>query len=218
MVIVTHCWLLNPIKQNGRAQHNLFCRKRSQLGLPDLLRIAICICQKSGNMHLVKFQYIYFSKWSQFRLPWRHISICICLNIKNTFLQVAMCICRNIKMFFSNRQYVFVQLSKMAGLRTIYFAASGPSLGSHEDRFIEDLLVLHCSKSAPHKKNNLNWLWIVLCLSVFRPQRKLGRIFEPNIFFFGIFGCVGQLCFVVTTSYHHCKNHYHRNYPHNYHH
>ena len=39
----------------------------------------------SGNMHLVKFQYIYFSKWSQFRLPWRHISICICLNIKMNF-------------------------------------------------------------------------------------------------------------------------------------
>ena len=95
---------------------------------------------------------------------------------------MVICICLIFKMYFSNRQYVFVQLSQMAGQRTIYFAASGPSLGSHEDRFIEDLLVLHCSKSAPHKKNNLNWLWIVLCLSVFIPQRKLGRIFEPNIF------------------------------------
>ena len=49
--------------------------------------------------------------------------------------------------------YVFVQLCIMAGLRTIYFAASGPSLGSHEDRFIENLLVLHCSKSgSPQEK------------------------------------------------------------------
>ena len=50
--------------------------------------------------------------------------------------------------------FVFVtQLSIMARLSPIYFAASGPSLGSHEDRFIEDLLVLHCSKSAfPQEK------------------------------------------------------------------
>ena len=41
--------------------------------------------------------------------------------------------------------------------------------GSHEDRFMEDLLVLHCSKSAPlPQENKLNWLWIVLCLSDFQ--------------------------------------------------
>ena len=41
--------------------------------------------------------------------------------------------------------------------------------GTHEDRFMEDLLVLHCSKSAPRpQENKLNWLWIVLCLSDFQ--------------------------------------------------
>ena len=38
----------------------------------------------------------------------------------------------------------------------------------------------------PHKKNNPNWLWIILCLSAFRAQQKPGGIFEPKSCFLHI--------------------------------
>ena len=60
----------------------------------------------------------------------------------------------------------------------------------------------------PHKKNNPNWLWIILCLSAFRAQQKPGGIFEPEIMFFAHMDLFDS-CLVFTDSYHRCQPHDH---------